>query len=545
MNRLNLFRLPYWYTTILAVLLLTSAQALAVHEYKERYKVKKIIKGADFHGTASVNFNPNGDMYIVDFISGEIMEVDPNTGKVLSRFSEFVETAEIDFSSDGTLYWANPFSGEVYKRSLEGDIQLIGKVNTVIDGVAVNDQGRVFTASFSRSQNGLWEIDPNGIEPPRLVVELGGFDAFDFGPDGYLYAPDYLYGTGNIYKIDIDSGDYSVVANGYCQPIATKFNSAGELHVMDSACPKIDKVNIETGEKALVATLEAGCDNFDFNLDDEIYFANNANAYIGKILPDGTTEYITRPGLSAPGSISVRSDGSLFVADAFAMRRYNTHDKNLEQTYYANAGMIPPFSMSDDGDSLILTNNLFGYVQIWDPDLNTAKATFVDFNIPLNAIRFQDELVVAELGSGSVVKHSDRSPLISGLIVPTGLAGNGQDLYVADYATGIVWQAVKDGSQLDSPIIITDQLTHPEGMTMDLEGNLLVMDVGTRKLVKVNPETGDTSVIAKRLKVGLDPLTGTPPTWAALSDVTVSDSGVIYATGDKRNVIYKITPRRR
>jgi len=80
---------------------------------------------------------------------------------------------------------------------------------------------------------------------------------------------------------------------------------------------------------------------------------------------------------------------------------------------------------------------------------------------------------------------------------------------------------------------------------MDLDGNLLVVDVGTRKLIKVNPETGKTSVVAKRLKVGLDSLSGTPPTWASLSDVTVSDSGVIYTTGDKRNLIYKITLKRK
>lgn len=545
MKALNLNISIYRYIAVLLAILFSSSHVHSGHDHKERYKVKKIIKGADFHGLATVNFSPDGDMYVVDFLSGKIMELDQNTGKVLSRITKNTETAEIDFGPDGTLFWANPFSGEVYKRTLEGEIQLIGTVNTVIDGVAVNDQGRVFTASFSRGQDGLWEIDPNGIAPPRLVLELGGFDAFDFGPDGYLYAPDYLYGTGNIYKINVDTGDYSVIANGYCQPIATKFNSVGELHVMDSACPKIDKVNIETGERTLIATLEAGCDNFDFNLDDEIYFANNANAYIGKVFSDGTTEAVTSPGLSAPGSISIRPDGSLFVADGFALRRYDTHTKTLEQTYYANAGMIPPFSMSDDGESLILTNNLFGYVQIWDPDLNTAKATYVDFNIPLNAIQFQNEIVVAELGSSSVVNLSDRSPLISGLIVPTGLATNGQDLYVADYATGTIWKAAEGGIKLESPTVVTNELTNPEGMTMDLDGNLLVVDVGTRKLIKVNPETGKTSVVAKRLKVGLDSLSGTPPTWASLSDVAVSDSGVIYATGDKKNLIYKITPKRR
>ncbi len=84
--------------------------------------------------------------------------------------------------------------------------------------------------------------------------------------------------------------------------------------------------------------------------------------------------------------------------------------------------------------------------------------TYSDFAVPLNAIRFQGDLVVAELGTRCVVRASsqdsgDRTALVEGLGVPARLAAMEGDLWVSDWAAGNVLQIVASGEVLVEPIL--------------------------------------------------------------------------------------------
>ncbi len=509
---------------------------------KDKYEMHILARGAAHNGTVSLNFSPDDEMFVIDAFADKILKMDPESGEVLESFSEGTETpADLDFAPDGTMYWMNPFAGQVYKKTTDGKTSLIAELDTVIDGVSVNAEGRVFTASFVAGEDALWEIDPDGVLPPRVVTnDFGGFDAFDFGPDGYLYAPDYLYGSGQIFKINIDTGETEVVTDGFCSPISTKFNSRGELHVLDTGCPKAVRVDIVTGEKTLVANVDPGADNFDFNSEDEMFIAFNADSYIGKVLPDGTVSKITKPGISSPGGIAIRPDGSLFVADGFALRRCSAETGEIQESFYTSMGLIPPFSLYDDGTYLILTCNLFGGVQIWDPDAGESVMTYADFKTPLNAIRFMGDIIVADMDTGNVVRADDRMPLIEGLKAPAGLAAEGEDLWVGDMETGIIWKAVESGERLNPPLIVAEGLASPEGIAVDNDGTLLAVEIGTRSLIRIDPDSGDTSLVADDLEIGLKASLGAAPTWVALSSVAVSESGDLYVTGDAGNIIYKL-----
>lgn len=533
------------YFSLIAVAVLFSLSACNDDDNSDstesNYTMQIVARGADLNGTVSVNFNPADDMFVIDAFSNRILKMNPVDGEILETITEKLDgPADIDFDSNGTMYLANPFSGEVYKRTAAGETSFVAGLNTTIDGIAVNDEGRVFTASFVPDEHATWELDPNGVQTPVVKVEKGGFDAFDFGPDGFLYAPDYLYGTGEVYKINVDTGDVSVVTDGLCQPISTKFNSIGELFVIDTLCSKIYKIDVTTGEKTLVANVDPGADNFDFNANDEMFVAFNADSYIGEVLPDGTVRQITTPGLSSPGSIAIRSDGTLFVADGFAMRRYDANTMELQQSFYNTTGMIPPFTLYDDGDNLILSCHLFAGVQIWNPIENQAVDTQVGFQKPTNAIRFRGDVIVADAGDGTVVKLDDRSPLLENLKVPAGLVANGDDLYVGDWETGEIWKVVESSEQGYSANVVVDGLANPEGLAFDLDGTLLVVEVGEKRLLRVDLNSGDKKVVVDNLDIGLAAPKGTASTWVALSSVAVSASGDLYVTGDVGNVIYKL-----
>ncbi len=528
----------YWPLAIAGLITLSACS----YDDNQAYTVQNFIQGAAFNGTVSVNFSPDNELFIIDAFSKRIVKIDQQSGEVLESLTEKVDgPADLDFAPDGTLYWVNIFSGEVYKRTTEGVVSLVAELNTVVDGITVNAEGRIFTASFVPGEDALWELDPLGVQPPRVVVELGGFDAFDFGPDGYLYAPDYLNGTGQVYRIDVDTGEVKVIADGFCQPISTKFSQAGELYVLDHLCPQVVKVDVTTGAKTLIAEVDAGADNFAFNQQDELFIAFNADSYIGKVNNDGSVDKITRGGVSAPGGIAIRPDGSLFVSDVFGLRRFDAASGELQQSFYTDDGIIPALSLYDDGQYLITTSHLFGgFVQVWNPSTGTAVETHVDFQQPINAIRFRDEVIVADMGIGSVVTLNGRTPLIEGLKVPAGLAANGDDLYVGDWETGTIWKAVEAGVSLNPPQAVVENLSKPEGIAFDNEGRLLVVEVGNKRLIRIDFTDNSTFVIAEDLALGLEPPKGAAPTWVALSSVAVSSSGALYVTSDVDNLIYKI-----
>ncbi|HET9228387.1 MAG TPA: hypothetical protein VFR31_17055, partial [Thermoanaerobaculia bacterium] len=187
-----------------------------------------------------------------------------------------------------------------------------------------------------------------------------------------------------------------------------------------------------------------------------------------------------------------------------------------------------------------------GGVQIWDPVTQTAVATHRDLAFPLNAIAFDGDIAVAELGTGRVIRLSDRSTLGSGFTIPTGLAAVGQDLYVADFATGTVSKIVDDGAPLPSPVTVTVGLSAPEGLTTDTDGNLLVAETGVGRVSKIDVATGTVTTVASNLAFGNNPVipfVGPPtsPTWLSLTTVAVSPtSSDLYVAGDKAGVIYRI-----
>ncbi len=528
----------YIYTSLMLSSLLVGCSN---DDSDQQYTTEVFMTGAALNAAVTLNFSPNGDMHVIDAFSNRFLKIDPNNGDILESIPN-TTGSDLDFANDGTMYWVDAFVGKIFKKTTAGDISLIAELNTVIDGIAVNDAGRVFTASFLAGEDALWEVDPEGIQEPRLVVALGGFDAFDFGPDGYLYAPDYVNGTGQIYKIDVDTGDVSVISDGFCKPIATKVNSLGELYVLDSGCPQMVKVDISTGEKTVMAdNLVGGPDNFDFNANNELFVAFNADAYIGKILADGSVQAITPSGLSTPGTFSIRPDGSLLIADLFSLRRFNLNTGELLESYYMDTGLIPPLTHYDDGNQIIISCFMCNSVQVWDINQKAPVETYANLQVPLNAIRFRGEIIVAEMGSGSVFQLSDKTTLISGLQGPAGLVAQGDDLYVSDAITGTIWKAVEAGVPLNPPQAIIEGLAHPEGFAFDNEGGVLVVEVGNKRLIRVDLASQDITVLADNLDMGLPISEGAAPTGGALSSVLILDPNTYYVSAEVGNVIYKVT----
>ena len=84
-------------------------------------------------------------------------------------------------------------------------------------------------------------------------------------------------------------------------------------------------------------------------------------------------------------------------------------------------------------------------------------------------------------------------------------------------------------------------LAAPEGLAVDVDGNLLVVEAGAGRLSRIDLLTGEVSKVVEDLELGAGAIPGLIPTWI-FNGVAVGPSGYIYVTGDISNVLYRFKP---
>jgi sugar lactone lactonase YvrE len=536
------------------------------------FLTKVIAKGATLNGTNGIRFGPDGNLYIASVAGREIIVMNPQNGKIIKRMGPAADVEGPDdlvFGPDGSLYWTEIMIGNVGRMTPEG---VVSKqfVAPGVNPITFSPDGRLFVGLCFMG-DGLYELDPELIAPPRPIIEatpgnpypLGFLNGFAFGPDGRLYGP--LFAGGMVISVDVGGpgdppspdpwtdGTIQVVATDLAVPAAVKFDSQGMLHVVEAGTGKVLRVNTGTGMKTLVATLEPGLDNLAFDSVDNLFVSNFENGSITRILPSGQGRIISQGGMIFPGGVAVleRADGkeSVFVANTFTLNEFiglTGKQVNVTSGHLVGEGLLTtPLTVSADGDHLIISSWFGHAVQVWDPKTDQVLENY-PMPVPINAIRFQDDIVVSDLGLGGVVWISDNGMILPmdgvNVFLPAGMATDGEVLWVADWATGIVWQISFDGKTPLANVPIAFGLANPEGLALDIDGNLLVVEAGAGRLSKVDIITGEVSIMVDGLELGLEGPPGVPPTWG-FNGVAVGPSGAIYITGDVENVLCRIWPR--
>ncbi len=541
---------------VVLVLAASLAQAIAAQGLLPS-RVRVLVRGARIHGANGIMFGSDDRLHIASLFGREIVVMDPKTGKIIERLGPDVGVEgpdDLTFGPDGSLYWTSLLTGEVGRLSPAG-VKTGQFVAPGVNPITFSDDGRLFVALCFLG-DALYELDPDFVDQPRLIAEnLGFLNGMDWGPDGYLYGPIFTQGRVVRINVDADPATIETVADGFGVPAAVKFDSRGRLHVVDQLAGEILRVDTETGDKEVIATIMPGLDNLAFDSQDRLFVSHAQDGSIFEVLPGGTTRTVSRGGMIAPGGVAVlprpHRGESVFVADLWSLREFNGQTgrpKSVEPHNLAvPGGITSPLTVSPDGDNLVLSSWIGNAVQVWNPEAGEVLKNYPDFAVPLNAIRFQGDLVVAELGTGSVVRRNattgKRVTLADGLYVPAGLAATDDDLWVGDWATGIVWQIVADGEPIE-PILVAMDLLFPEGLAVDQDGSLLVVETGDGCLSRIDPATGEVSTVAEGLALGAEGIPeAAPPTWF-FNGVAVGPSGVIYVTGDIANVLYRFRPTR-
>lgn len=531
-----------------------SALANASTTADSSYLRRTLADGAEFHATNGMEMGPDGNIYIASVLGRELAVIDPNSGKVIERIGtdRGVDTPDdLAFGPDGSLYWTSFLTGEVGRITPAGVKETVAQLGPGVNAIAVSPDNRVFVTRVFLGDE-LYEVDPDGNAPPQLIASgMGGLNSMDFGPDGHLYGP--LWFTGQVARVDVNTGTITPVLSGLEVPAAVNFDAQGILHVVDQQAGEVIALDLNTGATQIVAKVdEAGADNLAIDDNGDIYLTNAHDGWVRKVLPNGKTRSLTDEGMTAPGGVAVLPyDGghSVFIADALSVKAYDTRNGQMTLEAHSVIGVSPlatPISATPDNGRLLTTSWFANVVQTWDPSLHTVVESHQDFAVPLNAVRYNGDLVVAELATHRVVRRPagtmDKLPM-AGVPVPTGLATDGDSLWVADWATGRVLRIAQGGQALASPELVAADLSFPEGMTVDNDGTLLVVETGTDQLTRIDPATGQKTVVEDGLDVGMQGPATMPPTYI-FNGVDVDDAGNIYVSVDTHNTIEKLKPRR-
>ena len=523
---------------------------------------KILVRGAAIQGANGLAVDHAGRLLVASVWGQQITAVDRSTGRILQRYGPVVNGVQLGtpddvaVGPDGSIYYTDIMGGNVGRISADGHLTKQA-VATFNNPIAFDAKGRLFVAQAFQGDC-LYEVDPALVKSPTKILCGSGekgfpdqLNGFDFGPDGMLYAP--RPALRQIVRIDIATRTVTVVAKDLGgNPSSVEFDANGHLYASLGQGPVI-RVDIETGAVTNVTTLPFSLDNMVFDNRGRLFVSNSDDGHVDRVLPaTGSHRQLLKGGLIIPGGVAVLPQATggdrVVVADLWRVATYNGRTGRLLDldADFGAFGAVPGVTTTAaDGEHVILSSWIAEAVTVWDPAANERVAVYGGFGLPLNAIRFGKDLVVAALGPAPVVRQAPggaQTELGTGVVVvPTGLAATADDLWVADWATGTVWQLVKDGGTLAAPAVVTIGLAQPEGLAVDRDGSLLVVEAGAGRLTRIDPATGVKSTVATGLALGTAAPPGAPPTWM-FNGVAVGPKGDIYVTGDTAAVIYRFSP---
>lgn len=538
------------------------------------YVRRMLREGGPLRSTNGITVDPDGRLIVVSATGNTLTILDPDTGDIVVQYGQddgVISPDDVAVRLDGGIYWTAILPGTISRLTPEGAAETFADFGRGINALRFSPDGTRMFASKAMLGDGFYEVDPSGDEPPRLLhAHVGWSNSMSFGPDGRVYAPLVLYGS--VVRYDVDAGAIDTLAAGFEFAVAAKFNPKGELFVLDGGGARTSVVQVRpaTGAMRVYATLEHGGDNMAFDARGRLFVTNHPNGDVVEVRPDGTTRTVVPGGLVAPGGMDLyrtaAGDDRLLVADFWSLRELDP--VTGEQTHVTYTGFQPPEppagappytynplahgailpvqTVHVNGDAAAVLSSWFGnVVQDYDLANHRLVAVHAGFQSPNDALRFQGDLIVSEMGTQSVVRvdaeTGERETLADGLLLPGALAATDDDLYVADWASGHVLQLVRDGAQLPEPLLLAT-VEQPEGLTVEPAGTLLVVESGRDRLVRVDPATGAVTVLAPDLGTGFPAIEVFPPSMV-LAGVAADAGGAVYVAADNANQVLRLTPR--
>ncbi len=283
---------------------------------------------------------------------------------------------------------------------------------------------------------------PDGREPRVIAENLPLPNALSVGPDGNLYFPQI--GAGEIWRCPLEGGAPERFMDGLAVPTAVKFDQNGLLTTTQAASGEVTKIDIQSGEKTIIANVRPGIDNLAIADDNRLFISHFVDGGVAEILANGQERVLVPAGLLGPFGITVTSDGTVYAADGMSLVAVSPDGQVSRPTMFTQEG-YPGFIRgiaSGPAASVYVTTSA-GEVVLYNFNTREPQILVNELNELYGLAQTSDgAVVVAEGGEGRLLKISgngDVTVLARGLGRPNGVvvAGDGS-YYVSEPDKGRV-----------------------------------------------------------------------------------------------------------
>jgi gluconolactonase len=154
-------------------------------------------------------FNPEGSMFVADYVGHNVLQVDLNTRavKVFATEEKMNQPNDLAIAPDGTLYASDPSwkagTGQVWRIDRKGKVTLAAPNMGTSNGIEVSPDGKKLYVNESVQRN-VWafSIEKDGsLSDKRLFKKFDthAFDGMRCDIDGNLYIA--RHGKGTVVKL--------------------------------------------------------------------------------------------------------------------------------------------------------------------------------------------------------------------------------------------------------------------------------------------------------------------------------------------------------